>query len=368
MSKVLSPKRDSWTRDSVPRRATIRDVANLCGLSKATVSRVFALPDTSPIVTAETRGRVMQAAAQVGYRPNWIARVFAVGRTHLIGLMFQDAVPILDSIYRDMVDAFTSALRQHGYHLMFIPVAHGEEYWREMLVTGAVEACVALEMIDQPMFEAIRDSNLPSVLLNAGDEFDLPHVMVDDRAASHELTRHLIDLGHRDLVFYVGERAHEGHYSIGCRREGFFEALGEAGLPAGEERFLNCGMAEFETALSRQHHEATAVVCYSHLEALPVLQLLSRQNKRVPADVSVASFNDVYPVQFTIPPLTTMSIPGGEMGRAGAAMLLAQLGHAGKDLAARLPTDPRRHVVSCRLIERESTGPAPRRPENRRSR
>jgi len=342
----------------VERRITIEDIAAISGLSTATVSRVFALPESSTVVKPATRQKVMQAAAQVGYQPNWVARAFAAGRTNMVGLLYQGSVPILDSIYKDMVATFSDALRQRGHHLMFIPVVENETYWQEMLNAGAVDACVALEMIDQPMYDAIRNADLPAVLLNAGDEFDLPRVMVDDRNAARTLTERLIELGHRRLVFYVNENAHAGHYSIDHRREGFLEALSAHGIDAAGSYFHGSDAALHAKVDARCG--MTALVCYSHFEALPLLQHCARTGVRVPTDLSVATFNDIYPVQFTVPPLTTMAIPAGAMGIAGAEMLLAQLD--AKDLRHGPVKPPdalsRRLVLGSTLVERESTGPA----------
>ena len=342
------------TRDfTVVRRATIEDVAGLSGLSTATVSRVFASSETSTIVTPSTRRKVMSAAQRVGYQPHWIARAFAAGRTNLVGLLYQGNVPILDSIYRDMVATFSDALRARGYHLMFIPVVENESYWRQMLNAGAVDACVALEMIDGAMFDAIRESALPAVLLNAGDQYDLSRVMVDDRAAAQMLTEHLLRLGHRRILFYVSENAHAGHYSIDWRREGFFDAMRAQGIAPEELFFQGTPEAMHERVL--RSRDFSAVICYSHMEVLPLLQFVARHGVKVPGQLSIASFNDVYPMQFTIPPLTTMSIPGSDIGAVGAELLLEQL-DARIARPVRVRPEITRRVLACRLVQRESTG------------
>jgi LacI family transcriptional regulator len=244
-----------------------------------------------------------------------------------------------------------------------------------MLLDQRVDACVAYNGLPPAARSLHLERQVPLVLMNLLTDLPVPHVHPDDRDGTAQVTRHLLELGHRHLVFYVNDAANTGatpHYSVAHRRETFERLTAEAGVRA---RSIAGPVGELMDAIvsGAAHDERpTAVLAYSDIEAADVLKACWERGIRVPDELSVACFNDINWVDRLIPPLTTVSIPFDEIGRVGGELLLRQLdgaaagagGAAAAAEAARVAgTDATRVVVLPeQLIVRRSTAPPLRRP------
>lgn len=301
---------------------TIVDVARESGLSTATVSRVFTPPNGSSRVREVTRDRVLRVAEELGYHPHWFARALAKGSSNAIGLLFEGDTPSLGSVHQGMISRFTDKLHRNGYRLLFIPVSENDSSWHQMLLGGHLDACVCIGSVHPAVQRALRESEMPAVVLNCDTECGRPRVLVDDREGAERFTKYLIDLGHRDIVFFTSKEAEATHYSVPERKVGFLAAVRKAGVRA---RIVNCTADELVRNELDGPDAPTGVVAYSHLESISLLHSLWRAGKRVPDDVSLISFNELFPVAQTMPPLTTMSVMSHRVGWIGAAVLLRQL-------------------------------------------
>jgi LacI family transcriptional regulator len=304
--------------------ATIVDVARMSGLSTATVSRVLTGTTNGQRVRDVTRNRVLRAAEQLGYHPHYFARALARGHGNSIGLLFEGDTPSLGSIHQKIVSSFAATLHRNGYQLLFIPVNEKDRTWREMLLGGHLEGCVCIGTVHPAVRKALGESDLPAVILNADVSCGRPRVLADDKDASLRLTKYLLDLGHREIVFHVGPPSDLKHYSVAEREAGFVGTLLAAGHRA-DERVLHCTVEQLVSRLMSDLSDVSAVIAYSHYDAIPLLHTLWNAGWRVPDDISVVSFNDLFPVEHTVPPLTTMSVMPERMGWIGAALLLRQL-------------------------------------------
>ncbi|HEY7089533.1 MAG TPA: LacI family DNA-binding transcriptional regulator [Tepidisphaeraceae bacterium] len=344
------------TKNGNGSQATIADVARLSGLSTATVSRVFTRgldSDPKAPVRDSTRKRVMRVARELGYHPHWFARALAKGQSHAIGLLFEGDTPSLGSVHQKIVSKFTATLHSHGYRLLFIPVGEDDATWQQMLLGGHLEGCICIGSVHPAVREALCGSDLPAVVLNADTECSRPRVTVDDCGGARQLTEYLINLGHRRIIFFYGLTSDPNHYSLADRQQGFSEAIEAAGLSS-TSSVWHCPVDR----LMQEHFDtggdsATAVVAYSQYEAIPLLHRLWESGRRVPEDISVVTFNNMFPVEYTTPPLTTMSVVPVRIGWVGAALLLRQLRdrqHMGSRVV-RLKEE---------MIVRRSAGPAPK--------
>jgi LacI family transcriptional regulator len=341
------------TANNVIKRPTINDVARQSGVSKATASKALSLPPERCPVSKTTREHVLQVAGQMGYRPNWRAKALADGRSHTIGLLYQGPYPwYLNGVYGAMIQSFALTLQSQGFHLLFVPI-EGDGSWEHMLLDRRLDGCVVADWIPDAVAQILASAQMPVVLLNLQSTLPYPTVVPDDHNGAMLLTRHLQQLGHRHIVFY--EQPGEGtHFSRAARRAGFQQAMREAGLRK-SAREVQIAPAQFAGQLQKTLRKATtsrptAIITYADSDAMELLHALWQHAIRVPADVSLATFNDVHPLHLLTPPVTAVHIPAEEIGRQGAEILLRQIFDA-------TPPDVPSLVLPETLTLRASTAP-----------
>jgi LacI family transcriptional regulator len=300
------------------------EIARKLRLSKSTVSRALSLPPAGAKVKARTRERILRAAQDLKYRPNWRARAFSRGKTHTVGLIVTGGlVPQHETIPHQILESFTQVLRDRGYHLALVPV-DGAHDWRDLIFGGHVDGCAT---INDPSAEVVREllrSTLPAVAMNASPRLALPVVTANDFQGGRAVGEYLQSLGHHRVAMYVNDKA-ISHFSQRDRLRGLIDGIGSAG---DDEVIVQFVRDSHEPAVARildQRPHATAIVCYSHYEAVPMLREICMRRLRVPDDISLISFNDCFPLDCTIPPLTRVAVPAGEIGEAAALDLLDQI-------------------------------------------
>jgi LacI family transcriptional regulator len=332
--------------DPLMTRPTIMDVARRCGLSKTTVSVILNDSPASQRVPVETRQRVRDAAEQLGYRPSWRAKVLASRRTHTIGVLYAPPMPIVvRGNYEGIMVGIHDALASRGYHMLFVPLGEDPAGWRSVLLDQRLDGCLVLSRLRDPLGSLLKQGRLPAALVNADTDQPLPVVIADELDGARQAMRHLLDLGHQRITFLLGEQP--PHYSVTGRQEGYAASMREAGFGAHISVFTESGESFVESLRSDQNRP-TAVLVYTHRQAVKLLQQLWDAGLSVPQDLSVATFSNAYPVEEVIPPLTTVALPTEQMGRAAAEMLLDQIETEGQ-------AEPKRLVMKEQLIVRRST-------------
>ncbi|XVV05967.1 LacI family DNA-binding transcriptional regulator [Actinosynnema sp. CA-248983] len=337
-----------------PRRGGMRQVAEAAGVSTATVSNVLNSP---AIVAPETRRRVEDAMARVGFVRNGAARQLRGIPSSVVGAVLLDlANPFYGEVSRGVEDRVTEAgcmlmlcsndaqAAKEARHLQVLE-EHGV---RGILVAPAAARLDALA--------SLAKRGTPVVLLDHPQEdIDLCAVTVDNVLGGRLAAQHVIELGHRRLAFL--------HSSLGARqsvqrREGIHQALHGAGLdPATALVEVDIpppdvagGADAALDALFADPRPPTAVLCFNDIAALGVLRGLRRLGLAVPGEVSVVGYDDVQFAAELAPALTTIRQPKYELGRAAADLLLDETrpGH-------------RHHEVLLRpiLVVRGSTAAAP---------
>ncbi|MEO0514378.1 MAG: LacI family DNA-binding transcriptional regulator [Planctomycetota bacterium] len=333
---------------------TLADIARRCNLSKGSVSRALSMSaETCPLSPA-TRLRVLKVSQEMGYRVNSQARALARGKSMAIGLVYEGSLPILDSVYHEIVDVFSSTLRQHGYHLELVAL-DDTDHWEDALMGGRVDGCICLHSLPERVAKAGAQIKLPIVLLNGRSELVHGSVSVDDRGGAVLVTEHLLGLGHRRIVMLTDTDREMPHYSIAERQNGFLQSMREAEAIGAQPMCFEGDAAAFADAWHRMSPKPTAVICYSHVEAIHALRVLRRAGVDVPGQVSLATFNDVFPVADLDPALTCVNIQASGIGRVGGEMLLRLL----KSPASAKAEASQSSVLAPILIERESTAAAP---------
>ncbi|MFF4259744.1 LacI family DNA-binding transcriptional regulator [Streptomyces sp. NPDC001663] len=332
---------------------TLRDVAELAGVSSRTVSNV--VNGYAPVAEA-TRLRVQQAVDKLGYRPNVLARNLAAGRSGQIAVV----VPYLDTPYfAELLQGIIRAARVQGYNVLIDQTDGDAEHEKLFLSRGAQHL-----LFDGVIFSPLglaqsdlteRDPSLPLVVLGervSDGGFD--HVGIDDVAASLEATEHLLSLGRR-RVAAIGDQPYRTGEAAQLRTRGYRLAHERAGLPVSEELIVSTprfnrsdGATAMAHLLDDLEEPPDAVFCYSDLVALGALHTLASRGLRVPEDIAVVGYDDIEDGRYSNPPVTTVS-PDKKMIAETAVELLL------KRITSSTPLPGREIRAPHRLIPRAST-------------
>ena len=286
-------------------KITSLDVARRAGVSQSAVSRVFTPGASASKSTAE---KVRRAAAELGYRPNVLARSLITGRSRIIGLV----VAYLENyFYPEVIERLSVALQEQGYHVLVFmaspTVGDVESVLQEILdyqVDGIVLASVSMS---SSLAEQCQAFDIPVVLFNRDqDDPRLSSVTTDNRAGGRELARLLTSLGHRRIAYIAG---FEGATTQRDRELGFREGLAEAGQELVARGVGNFVYGLAQDAARRMFDRTTppdaVFVCNDHM-AFAVMDVLRYElGLSIPGDVSVVGFDDVPPAAWPAYALTT---------------------------------------------------------------
>jgi LacI family transcriptional regulator len=333
--------------------ATLRDVAALAGVHTGTASRALNAATTA-LVNGDTRQRVIDAAAQLGYRSNPLARGLKTNRSYTVGVVVPDLRnPIFPPIARGIEDR----LEQAGYTSLLANTDNDPE--RERLSFSALQArqvdgfITATARRRHPLLEELAASGAQVVLVNRStDERSFSQAVADDRDGVHQAVRHLAELGHRRIAHFAVTSLSTGE----SRRAGFVEVMGELGLEVDPRLVVPArAYAESEGArccreLLKDGLDFTAVFAGNDLMAIGCIDALREAGLDCPRDVSVVGMNDMAWTDRFSPPLTTVRLPHYALGTAAAELLLERLEAADGGV-------DRRIVLPTELVVRGSTAP-----------
>ena len=336
-------------------RVTVRAIAAETGLSIATISRVLNGGDN---VASGTRERVRQVVERLGDRaPEPRRRPPPPPAPAARPPVFVRCPYLLTDYFGHIVTSIAETLARHGQSMLLdagdavVKSAAVRDLSRYRDAYGAV---LILPPEPRADLEALAARSYPLVVVDPRTA--VPRGMVSVSAAhfsgARAVTRHLIELGHRRIGVVTGPPEWRTRDD---RVGGHLAALAEVGVLADPD-LMRSGEPATRTGVSAGGElldlrpRPSAVVCFNDKVAAGVLQAAATRGLRVPADLSVAGFDDIGVSRATTPRLTTVRQPLQEMGRTAVTMLMRQLGgHAHEALSMELET---------RLVVRESTGPA----------
>jgi alanine racemase len=351
--------------DSPAPRARIADVAREAGVSKAAVSFAFNSPERLKPQTAE---RIRQVATALGYRPHPVARMLTARSTATIGIV--TPIPLTEAFANPFFALFAEGVsavtEDRDLSLLFISPVRGS--LERAMARATVDGIIVIGLDERhPEVESIRRSGLPTILVDTSPWPEHGAVATDDMAGAHAAARHLLDLGHRDvLIVSIGPTDEAAGGVVARRMQGYRMAFDESGvsLPEVNVRQTQATFEGGEAALLgawRDGLRPTAVLSMSDAAAAGVLQGARHLGLRTPDDLSVIGFDDLPLTRFTDPPLTTVHQPVRHKGEEAARMLVDALKPADGD-AARARDSARtveHKVLETQLVVRQSTA-APR--------
>lgn len=328
------------------RAPNIRDVARLAGVSYQTVSRVL---NNSESIRPSTKQRVIEVIEQVGYRPNQAARALVTSRSRTIGVLTSQTAHYGPTT---SLHAIEEAAREAGYLVSTTSLAASDQESitdrLEHLMNQAVEGLVVIAP-QVRVFDAIRDLEIrvPLVTLDSTDRDNQRSLSVDQIAGARMATRHLIELGHRDIVHLSGP---QDWIEAEARMRGFLDEINDADLTT-HPPILGDWTADFGHHVGREllrYRDFTAVFAANDQMALGLIHAFRDAGLDVPRDVSVVGFDDIPEAAHFWPPLTTVRQDFAEIGRRAVALLLGEL---------RGELSPNHDQILPELIVRESTAP-----------
>ena len=311
----------------IPSRSGGRDVAQLAGVSTATVSRALNSPDR---VDPQTRRRVLEAAAKLRYVPHGAARSLRSHRSRMIGAV----VPSFDyALYARTTSALHQRLAERGYSLVLAEQHYEldeELLVARQLVQHGVDAFVFVGVDHHPaLFSLLEDYGRPYVLTWGIDPMGRhPSIGFDNQAATRQVTRHLVTLGHRR--FGILSAPVHGNDRARTRGAGVREALAENGLALADDcvQYAPISLAAAEQAMERLlalPERPTAVVATNDVFAVGAMVACRKAGVRIPLDISITGVDNTDLGATQTPGLTSIRTPIVEIGHAAAAQIIARL-------------------------------------------
>jgi DNA-binding LacI/PurR family transcriptional regulator len=334
--------------------ATLRQVAELAGVSVRTVSNVVS---DFPLVAPETRQRVQRAIDQLHYRPNAAARHLRGGRSGLIALVIPE---IASPYFGELAGHLADRAEAHAWTLLVQQTGGDPSRERELLdgVRGqTVDGLIMSPWALAPEDLRPRPDGAPLVLLGEQDPHGrLDHVAIDNVAAARDLTAHLIAGGRRRIAA-IGPQPRLTNGTAARRLDGYRQALAAAGLPPDPalevpvERLHRADGAAALTRLLDAGVEVDAVFGFSDQLALGALHVALARGLRVPADLAIAGFDDIEDGRYATPSLTTVAPDKAAIAESALDCLADRLARGGE------PGPARTIVAAHRLEIRASTHP-----------
>ena len=359
----MTSQRDQKASTPAPvagKRVTLKDLAEHLGLSAATVSRALSGPPQADALAPETRQRVEEAARELNYRPNYLARSLQGKRTFSIGVLVPE---ISEGYTAGLLSGVEVLLSAQGFR--YLMVSHHSEARLldedlDMLLGRGVEGLILIAV------RLHRKLPVPAVVLSGtgqnGDDAD--RVMLDHDRAAELALGHLQELGHRRVAFF---RGHSSNVDADDRWRAIREKAAELGLEVDPELALGLESAYYGETFTAEggYREGyrygqklldagkpfTALFAFNDISAIGAMRAFQDAGLTVPGDVSVVGFDDIQSAAFHRPSLTTVRQPLRRMGETATRLLLDRLGDSGGSAAIK-------HVIlEPQLVIRDSTGP-----------
>lgn len=333
--------------------ATIKEVAKKSGVSVGTVSAVIR---GESWVSEGTRRKVLKVIKELNYRPNPLGRSLRTQKTGVIGLAVTD---ITNPFFPLIVRAVENYLRKFNYGIILCDT--NEDYAigidvMHVLVDRMVEGIILVGDVlpENELEDIITTTNIPVVAVERDyNIYDLSVVLVDSVKGGYIATRHLLNLGYREIAIITGPIESERNYSSIGRLEGYKKALREEGLEIKPEFIIksdftfNGGFTSMKEFLDRGN-KPEAVFASNDLMAIGAMVAIKERGFRIPDDIAIVGYDDTPEASFTEPPLTTVHLSMEELGTQAAKFIIDSIKN--KDFV------PQKYVMPVDIVIRESCG------------
>lgn len=304
---------------------TLKSVAERVGLTASTVSAVLNNSSASHSVPERTKKRILTAARELDYRPNFFARSLRVKRTYTIGVILEEIGDAYGSLVISGIERY---LRQQNFFFLTVAHRHDEKLlatYSTMLQQRGVEGFITVDTFLK------EEPSLPTVAVAGHRKFKrVTNIVINHRRAASLALQHLVDLGHERIAFMKGSPASadsDDRWNAICE---VAKRLGVGMRPEltvqleGDDPTPNLGYP-FAKQLLARNKPFTALFAYNDISAIGSIRAFQEAGLRVPDDVSVVGFDDVQSAAYINPPLTTVRQPLQKMGEIAAHTLLDRI-------------------------------------------
>jgi LacI family transcriptional regulator len=334
--------------ESNSQKVTMLDVAKACGISHQTVSRVI---NNSPNVSAKTRRQVLRAIETLGYHPNQFARSLKTRRSFILEVI---TFGVETYIPRELIVALGRTAKTYGYRLILTDVKKDDQeeenrVWAH-INSGFCDGAILTAPVESRLFDKITANppNIPLIQIRNKPASAAPSVMIDQYAGEKLATRHLLDLGHRQIAEISGPL---NYHEALMRHQSFLDTLSSRGLTP------VCSVEATEWMPSEGYQAAcklldqglpfSGLIVSNDYLALGTILALSERGLRVPEDVSIVGFDDAPESAYFMPPLTTVRQDYEALGQQSIQYLV--------DVINDPETPVHQRILMPQLIERKST-------------
>ena len=319
--KPLKKKGDRGKKPTV----TLKSVAEHVGLTASTVSAVLNSSSASRSVPERTKNRILAAARDLKYRPNFLARSLRVQRTYTIGVILAEIGDAYGSV---VISGMERYLREQNF--FFLTVAHHHDKkllatYSTMLLERGVEGFITVDTL------LTEEPPLPTVAVAGHRRIKgVTNIVLDHRRAASLALQHLVDLGHEKIAFMKGSTVSADSDD---RWNAICEVAAKLGISMrpelvvqleGDDPTPNLGYPFAKQLLARKQ-PFTALFAYNDISAIGSIRAFQEAGLRVPEDLSVVGFDDIQNSAYISPPLTTVRQPMQEMGKIAARTLLDRI-------------------------------------------
>lgn len=311
-------------------RATLKDVAQLAGVSAATVSYALSGKRT---ISNETKQRIQDAINALDYVPDLNARSLSMRDSKLIGVVVPQTEPgdrlmFQNSFYSEVLGSIEYYARLKGYHIL-ISATDANESYLTLAKKRNLDGIIVIGMYPDAFYQQMKKTQIPIVLIDSYCNDHYYHnIRIDDAYGSYLATRYILENGHKNIAFFTGQMKENG--VMKKRLLGYQQALQQFDIPYRNEYVFegqidyNSGIALAEK-LIRSGLPATAVVAAADILAIGAVKGFYEKGKRVPDDYSVIGFDDVEIAQYMTPGLTTIRQQISLKGQKAVALLLKHI-------------------------------------------
>lgn len=328
-------------------RITLKDIAKACGYTANTVSRAMRNDEKLP---AETRRKIHEAAAGLGYIPNTLASSLRSGRRNTVAIIIND---VQNLHFCRLLSWLDPAFRKADYNVMTLCMRSDGALGEQMIhaaISQSMDGIIYFPNLgDRQKIEYIRRNRMPFVLMDRyveGDKADL--VRCDDEQGGFLAMEHLLALGHRRILFLSGP---DFSSSQRDRLQGCLRALETHGVPREAMRVIP-GEPDLANERIREHLfpvDYTAVISFRDEISLYALQAFAERKIRVPEDVSIVSFDHLRSEFSYLPKLTSIYAEHNNAAEEAAALLLKRINQISMPV--------REIILPVRLFDEGSTAP-----------
>jgi DNA-binding LacI/PurR family transcriptional regulator len=326
---------------------TLKAVADHVGLTPGTVSSVLNDAPSSRSIPQRTKNRIVAAARELNYRPNFFAQSLRKKRTYTIGVIMEE---IGDAYGSMIISGIEQYLRSKNFFFLTVVHRHDPDLldrYAQILLERGVEGFVTIDM-------QLREAPpLPTVAVAGHKAFPgVTNIVLDHHYAAHVALQHLVDLGHKRIAFMKGasfSSDSEDRWNAIC------EAAQDLKIDIRPELTVQIDINDstpqlgypFAKQLLERRAPFTALFAYNDLSALGAIRAFQEAGLRVPQDISVVGFDDIQGAAYNTPSLTTVRQPLARMGAIAAQTLLERI-ETNRD-------EPREIALEPELVIREST-------------